>query len=329
MKEWEEALITIGKNIKDKTFDVDKEKIDAWLVKNTWKNRAKQLINASFCHMVGVSWIKSTDYAVWERQISEYKKDTSQPLVSIIMLNMDSTIYTVPAIESLRHGTVYGNYELILVDNGSKSQDNLNDIKKLTKEGMIDKVKWNKTNLGFAGGNNTGARLAKGRYHVYVNNDLIFNKGWLTALMKNMKEDIGLIGPVSNNAGSTNCPQRVFYKNQKAGQVWEAERLSGFCLLADTKKIGLPVWDEVFSQVDKGVFGCFEDDDVSVISRQKGYKNIIVGDSYVHHKMLGTFDLNKLDNSKSYKFNKQIFEAKHPKEKAHWWRDRKDISNEV
>lgn len=333
LKEWKETLKMLSQEIHSGFFQkqINKKAIDSWLDTNTWEDRANKLLSFETCHMEGMSNYISRDYVVWEysNKPIRVKQKKSIPKVSIIMLNMNGSKYTIPSIMSLIQNTTYENYEVIVVDNNSRDGFEKEYLQNLKKKGFIDKIVWNKKNLGFSGGNNSGGKVATGKYHCYVNNDLIFHKGWLTNMMKNMSKDVGLIGPVSNNVGSGNNPQRIYYKNQKQGMVYEAERLSGFCLLINTSKLGKQPWDEEFSQVDKGVFGCFEDDDISIRSRDMGLKNLVVGDSYVFHKMMATFTHNKINNSFSYEFNKKLFEKKYPKEKAHWWKGKYDISNEV
>ena len=54
----------------------------------------------------------------------------------------------------------------------------------------------NKKNLGFVGSCNAGAKKAKGKYLVFLNNDTFVKKNWLNALLETFKnnKNIGLVG---------------------------------------------------------------------------------------------------------------------------------------
>jgi len=71
-----------------------------------------------------------------------------------------------------------GNGEVIVIDNASS--DNTADV--LAEFPWIRAVR-NERNLGFAGANNQGARLASGRFLVLLNNDTQALPGWLAAML--------------------------------------------------------------------------------------------------------------------------------------------------
>ncbi len=59
-------------------------------------------------------------------------------------------------------------------------------------------------NLGFAGGNNAGAREARGRHLVFLNNDTVAQAGWLAALRAGVDEPPGFaLGHVAGRLHGT------------------------------------------------------------------------------------------------------------------------------
>lgn len=71
-----------------------------------------------------------------------------------------------------------GDGEVIVIDNASSDET----------PAMLREFDWisvvrNETNLGFAGANNQGARMASGEYLVLLNNDIIAHPGWLAAML--------------------------------------------------------------------------------------------------------------------------------------------------
>lgn len=88
-------------------------------------------------------------------------------VLSFILLNYNNVDYTIPCIRSIQEKVTVP-YEIIVVDNAS----NDDSIEKLSQIKEIKLVE-NSINLGFCVGNNNGARIAKGKYIVILNNDTI------------------------------------------------------------------------------------------------------------------------------------------------------------
>jgi len=114
------------------------------------------------------------------------------PLVSIITVNWNQMKVTCELLESLQHLT-YPAFEIIVVDNASEKED-ANQIKKLYPN--INLV-LNATNAGFAGGNNAGLRVAKGKYFLFLNNDTEVEPEFLHPLVKALENNIkvGIASP--------------------------------------------------------------------------------------------------------------------------------------
>lgn len=89
--------------------------------------------------------------------------------VSIIIVNWDTKQITCDCLKSIFEQTSKLNYEVIVVDNAST-------------DGSVDMIKAefsqvilieNNRNRGYAGGCNTGIRVAKGRYLLLLNSDIV------------------------------------------------------------------------------------------------------------------------------------------------------------
>jgi GT2 family glycosyltransferase len=90
----------------------------------------------------------------------------SKPLVSIISINYKQANVTCEMLASLRHVT-YPNFEVIIVDNASPQEEILPIETQFPEVHLIRSSE----NLGFAGGNNLGIAIAKGKYVLFLNND--------------------------------------------------------------------------------------------------------------------------------------------------------------
>lgn len=114
------------------------------------------------------------------------------PLVSIIIVNWNGKKWLAKCFDSLLQQT-YKQYEIIVVDNAS-TDDSVEFVR--TNYPDIQLVE-NTQNLGFAGGNNTGYRAAKGDYILLLNNDTYVEPEFLRRLLDGAKQlpDFGSIQP--------------------------------------------------------------------------------------------------------------------------------------
>ncbi|MDD2822992.1 MAG: glycosyltransferase [Candidatus Daviesbacteria bacterium] len=121
----------------------------------------------------------------------------SIPYCSVIVLNyfgekvIDSTIKSLLALDYSKDS-----FEIIIVDNNSSDKSReiiLNYTKKYNniKHLFLDK------NLGFAGGNNEGIKIAKGEYVALLNNDCVVNKSWLHELVKTAEKNPNIFAVTS------------------------------------------------------------------------------------------------------------------------------------
>lgn len=116
---------------------------------------------------------------------------------AIIILTFNNFKYTKDCIESIRHYTQKGTYELIVVDNNSADE---------TREWLLGQpdilLKLNDQNEGFPKGCNIGIGMAQPDSDILLlNNDTIVTPNWLenlrTCLYSN--DQIGAVGAVSNH----------------------------------------------------------------------------------------------------------------------------------
>jgi len=94
----------------------------------------------------------------------------------------------LPGCLSTLLNTSYPNFEIIVVDNSSKD-GSVDLIKRSFGSSPRLTVQQNERNFGFAEGNNIGARLANGKYIVFLNVDTETDSEWLTKLVEVMESD--------------------------------------------------------------------------------------------------------------------------------------------
>lgn len=117
---------------------------------------------------------------------------TSQPLVSIIILNYNQLKVTCEFIDSARSLT-YPRFEIIMIDNAS-TEDPTEYVHKHYPEVKLIR---NQRNLGFTGGNNVGIRAGKGDFFLIINNDTEVVPDLLEKMLEPFASDpsVGVVSP--------------------------------------------------------------------------------------------------------------------------------------
>jgi len=102
------------------------------------------------------------------------------PSVSIIVVNLNGRGLLADCLDALK-GQEYpeDRVEIVLVDNGS-TDDSVDFVRYAYPRVRVVEAG---QNLGFAGGNNLGARHATGDYLALINNDARADPGWLRAMV--------------------------------------------------------------------------------------------------------------------------------------------------
>lgn len=113
--------------------------------------------------------------------------------VSIIIVHTYEKKLLRQTLRSIRRAAPKLRYEIITVDNNPSA-----GLEEMLKKEFQDTVYiQNPKNIGFGGAMNVGIRVAKGRYVLIFNPDLVVHAGSLEALMTYMDThpDVGVVGP--------------------------------------------------------------------------------------------------------------------------------------
>ncbi len=213
-----------------------------------------------------------------------------EPFVSIILVNFNGLRYTIPCIESLNK-MEYSQYELIVVDNGSKD----GSLEALRKRHDIILIEAG-SNVGFAKANNFGAARSskKAEYIVLLNNDTIVTPPWLRELIAPFKNDktLGAVMAKIHNKyekneyrfegyGTMTALGYFSYAGLRNEKITDKDLPELFyasgCTLAYPKKL-------VSKPFDDDYFIYAEDTYCSWLLRLQGYHIKLVPKSIVYHE---------------------------------------------
>jgi GT2 family glycosyltransferase len=212
------------------------------------------------------------------------------------------------------------NIPVLIFDNGSPD-DSLFFQEKYLKDYPNVKSSSSPINLGFAGGMNEAARNIDAEWLLLVGSDTIFTKNSLNYLytaIKNASENVGLIGPVSNNSGNA---QKISFKSNDYSEInkiidskWSEPsnlkcsiyRIDFFCV-AIRKKI----WDQLNGLDLSYGRGYYEDFDFCMRAKALGYQCLMIEDAFVFHA--GSASFKKVQEQKNLiQKNKKLFLQKYP-----------------
>ena len=238
---------------------------------------------------------------------------------SIVIVSYNSLWETTaPCLESIFGLTDYPDYEVIVVDNNS-SDGTPDFLARLAESEPRLTCVLNRSNRGFAGGNNDGLARATGSFLVLLNSDTLVTPGWLDKLLRPLKDDaqVGLAGPVSNNTGneqeifiSASAPPEIaregeLWMEAAGGQPVPMERLCFFCVATRREvleRVG-PL-DEAYG------LGFYEDDDYCLRVKAAGYRLVMNEDVFIQHR--GSVSFGKVPEltRKLMRGNRKLLEAK-------------------
>lgn len=121
--------------------------------------------------------------------------------VSVIIVNHNGADFTTECVSSLRRCSRQRDYEVIVVDNGSRPDER----RKLTSGLSSCRIMQERENMGYGRANNAAASEAKGEFLFFVNNDTIFTEDVLKPLVACLRENrrAGLAGPALANSDGT------------------------------------------------------------------------------------------------------------------------------
>ena len=118
-----------------------------------------------------------------------------KPLVSIIIPNKDEKETLQKCLESIRKSTDYKNYEIIIVENNSTTDEIFDYYKELSREPDIRLLRWKK-DFNYSAINNFGAKHAKGDYLLFLNNDItVITPEWMSEMLGVCERpEVGAVG---------------------------------------------------------------------------------------------------------------------------------------
>ena len=215
--------------------------------------------------------------------MKKINEDMSAPKVSIIIVNYNGKELLQKCLDSLLKVN-YNNFEIILVDNNS-TDGSVEFITKNYPSLIIIKLDSNK---GFAEPNNVAAKISKGKYLLFLNNDTVVTPNFISEMVKVMETDKKIAicqslllkpdGSVDSSGDFIDHLGVVYNSKTKIDEIREVSSARGASML---------VRSDIFEKLDgfdQKFFVTFEDVDLCWRSWILGYRVLIIPTSIVYHE---------------------------------------------
>lgn len=232
--------------------------------------------------------------------------------ISVLMLSWNTSVHTIECLKSFEKQS-FKDFDIVLVDNGSKVEDyqKLKDgIKGLKVRVTLKRLE---KNDGITGGMNFGYKFTKGDYIIFMNNDMIVDKNFLSemiapferydslgAVVPKIKtwrngptDEIQLVGGKLTFYGTLINKDLEKYGNKIYNKEAELDCATAGCLLT-TREV-LRKLGEIFSPL-YSVY--FEDIDLSWRIRNAGFKIVYAPNALVYHKGSMSISLNEVPHTR-------------------------------
>ena len=298
----------------------------------TWRDDGSSMSSRdqdAFARTMDIIYRKYATYAAQHPQILAAQQEHLHALksrgskvsydCSIIIPVWNNAALTQQCLTALAQVTEGVTFEVIVVDNGST--DGVQEF--LQTLGGDVRVIRNQDNLGFAKACNQGARASTAPYLIFLNNDTIPLKGWLTALVEDARthSDVAVVGSkllyedgTIQHAGVAFSrewfmPYHI-YRGMNAQAPCVSHRRELDCVTAACMLVRRDAFIDV-DGFDEGYRNGFEDVDLCLKIREKNWKIVYQPHSVLFHLESRTPGRKTHDQDNSRRL--------HDRWEASWW----------
>ena len=216
--------------------------------------------------------------------------ECDRPLASIVIPVYNQFDYTYKCILSILNTVRDISYEIIIADDMSTDE-----TAKITEYFPNIRVNKNESDHGFLMNCNRAAKLAKGEFIVFLNNDTQVQENWLSSLVKLIQSDenIGMVGSklvypngtlqeaggiIWNDASGWNYGRGKDPELPEYNYVKEVDYISGASIM-----IRSSLWKEIGGFDERYKPAYYEDSDLAFEVRKHGFKVMYQPESVAVH----------------------------------------------
>jgi GT2 family glycosyltransferase len=221
----------------------------------------------------------------------------NSPRISIVIPNHDHAADLKTCIDSIFHKSSYPNYEILLVENGSKAPETFHLYEDLQRDPRVRIVNWHES-FNYSRVNNWAVTQARGEVILFLNNDVeVINENWLEEMLQfAIRPDIGAVGAKLYYPDGTLQHGGIIvglggvaghsHKNFPRQHPGYFRRLVSIQNLSAVTAACLMVRKQVFEEVngfDENYVLAFGDVDLCLSILKKGYLNVWTPYAELYH----------------------------------------------
>lgn len=261
-----------------------------------------------YCYDSGVRAVKSqleregTDgQVIFGKNLGFYRTFydiKGEPKVSIIIPNKDHKDDLKRCIKSIYKKTSYRNFEVVIVENNSTSDEIFKYYDQLEKDHRnLKVVKWEKE-FNYSAINNFGVEHCSGEYILLLNNDTeVITERWIEEMLQHaQRKDIGVVGAklyfdddtvqhagvLMNLAGVANHQFRGFDKKDR-GYFSRLDVVQNYCAVTGAcMMVSKELYDAV-GGLDEQFVVAYNDIDFCLKVRELGKRNLFTPFAELYH----------------------------------------------
>lgn len=265
---------------------------------------------------------------IWSGSYIMRYKITKNPLVSIIIPNKNNTNLLKTCIKSIYEKSTYKNFEIIIVENGSKDAELFSFYRELEAHQKAKIVRYDKKSFNYSAVNNLGVSSAQGEILLFLNNDVeLLDPNSIRHMVEHaMREEIGAVGAKLLYPSNTIQHTGVTFEQNPNGEIIPVHQYAGYaktshggsgaplnsirnphavtaaCLMISRKKF------ESIGLFDEGYIIAYQDIDLCIKLEQAGFRNLYHPQSVWKHYESITRKTDKIDDHKVKDY--EIFQQK-------------------
>ncbi|MGX1201886.1 glycosyltransferase family 2 protein [Marinobacter sp. MBR-105] len=222
-----------------------------------------------------------------------------EPLVSLLIPTRDRRDLVEVAVRSILNKTTYGNFEILILDNGSVESETLEFFSQIQKEDNRVRVERYDFPFNYSAINNYGFSKSRGSIIGLINNDIeVISPEWLTEMVRQaVRPEIGCVGAklyygngqiqhagVVLGLGGVAGHSHKYFDAQNTGYFHRLvlpqniAAVTAACLL-----VRRDVFDEVGGLDEENLTVAFNDVDFCLKVFSAGYKNLWTPFAELYH----------------------------------------------
>ncbi|MEZ5451879.1 MAG: glycosyltransferase [Thiothrix sp.] len=250
-----------------------------------------------------------------------YALPESLPKVSLIIPTRNSLKLIRSCVESVLTKTLYSNYEILIIDNGSDDAATLKYFESLRDKSNVRVVRDDR-DFNYSALNNAAVKLAKGEFVALVNNDIeVISSEWLGEMVSLALQDgVGAVGArlwypdntlqhggcilgIGGVAGHSHkyLPRREYGYFGRACITQSFSAVTGACLL-----IRKSIYEAVGGLNEQDLKVAFNDIDFCLRVREAGYRNVWTPFAELYHHESATRGFHEDNPEKQAAFAREV-----------------------